>query len=184
MPSLALCKEDFCCGCHQYDSRSFTAGFLNPGIDLRDAFCRSLCLTHPNHAVKRRYVTHWTERREFDSRVFQRAKARKALLCTQLRFLVGYPIMNTITSYLFIYPICSCILRFPSLTKENLTYDTLPDVQERAHHKDVRPAHLIRPIVGLNIYRGIARLELHNYKTNVKPRLFYTNWISSFSSFC
>jgi hypothetical protein len=29
MPSLDLNKEDFCCGCHQYDSRSFTAGFLN-----------------------------------------------------------------------------------------------------------------------------------------------------------
>lgn len=132
----------------------------------------------------RECVTHWTERREFNSRVLQRVKARKALLCTQLRFLAGYPIMNTITSYLFIYPICSCILRFPSLTKENLTYDTLPDVQERAHLRDVRPAHLIRPIVGLNVCHGITRSELHNYKTNVKPRLFHTNWISSFSRLC
>ena len=48
------------------------------------------------------------------------------------------------------------LLRFPSLTKENLTSDTLPDVQERAHHKDVRPAYLIRPIVGLNFCRGIT----------------------------
>lgn len=46
------------------------------------------------------------------------------------------------------------ILRFPSLTKENLTSDTLPDVQERAHLRDVRPAHLIRPIVGLNVCHG------------------------------
>ncbi len=184
MPSLALCKEDVCCGCHQHDSRSFTAGFLESRNRPAGRILSVSVFNTPNHTVKRGYVTHWTERREFNSRVFQRAKARKALLCTQLRFLVGYPIMNTITSYLFIYPICSCILRFPSLTKENLTYDTLPDVQERAHHKDVRPAHLIRPIVGLNIYRGIARLELHNYKTNVKPRFFHTNWISSFSRFC
>jgi|LSQX01.1.fsa_nt_gb hypothetical protein len=48
------------------------------------------------------------------------------------------------------------ILRFPSLTKENLTSDTLPDVQERAHLRDVRPAHLIRPILGLNFCRGIT----------------------------
>jgi len=107
VPSLALCKEDVCCGCHQYDSRSFTAGFLESRNRPAGRILSVSVFNTPDCAGKRGHVTHWTERREFNSRVFQRVKARKALLCTQLRFLVGYPIMNTITSYLFIYPICS-----------------------------------------------------------------------------
>jgi len=51
VPSLALCKEDVCCGCHQYDSRSFTAGFLIFEESTRGTHFVGLCVLHADNAV-------------------------------------------------------------------------------------------------------------------------------------